>query len=81
MHFSISDWIGSAGVTILLFAYLLNLLNKISKESLAYINMNIIGAGLACTASVLINYLPFVILEAVWMLVSTAALIKYFRKS
>jgi hypothetical protein len=51
MHLSISDWIGSAGVTILLFAYLLNLLNKISKESLAYINMNIIGAGLACTAS------------------------------
>ena len=81
MHLSTSDWIGSAGVTILLVAYLLNLRNKISKESLAYINMNIIGAGLACAASILINYLPFVILEAVWMLVSTAALIKYFRKT
>jgi hypothetical protein len=80
MHLSISDWIGSVGVTILLAAFLLNLLNKISKESLAYIYMNIIGAGLACTASWLINYLPFVVLEGVWTLVSIIALIRRYSK-
>ena len=80
MHLSTSDWIGSAGVTILLLAFLLNLLNKISKESLAYIYMNIIGAGLACAASWLIHYLPFVILEAVWTLVSIIALARHSSK-
>jgi hypothetical protein len=42
--------------------------------------MNIIGAGLAGLASVLIHYIPFVILEGAWTLVSIAALVKYFRK-
>ena len=38
--------------------------------------MNIAGAGLACYASYLIRYLPFVILEATWMMVSLLALVK-----
>lgn len=77
MNFSGSDIIGSVGVFILLLAFVLNLLNKISRESLAYILMNIIGAGLACYASYLINYVPFIILEGVWTLVSLAALMRY----
>jgi len=81
MQLSPSDWIGSAGVAILLLAFLLNLLNKISKDGLSYIVMNIAGAGLACVASWLIHYLPFVILEGVWMLVSMIAFINYFRKN
>jgi hypothetical protein len=28
--------------------------------------MNIAGAGMACLASVMINYIPFILLEAVW---------------
>lgn len=71
-----SDIIGSIGVFILLLAFVLNLLSKISRDSLSYILMNIIGAGLACYASYLINYLPFIILEGVWTLVSILALIK-----
>jgi hypothetical protein len=43
--------------------------------------MNIIGAGLACLASWLIHYFPFVILEATWMVVSVFALMGYFKKS
>ena len=81
MQFSVNDIIGSAGVAILLIAFLLNLLNKISQKSLAYILMNIAGAGLACIASVLINYIPFVILEGAWTLVSIIALINYLRSN
>lgn len=77
MHLSFSDIIGSAGVFILLLAFVLNLLNKISRDSLGYILMNIIGAGLACYASYLINYIPFIILEGVWTLVSIFALLKF----
>ena len=79
MQFSVNDIIGSAGVAILLIAFLLNLLNKISQKSLEYILMNIAGAGLACIASFLINYIPFVILEGAWTLVSVIALINYLR--
>jgi len=81
MNLSLSDWTGSIGVAMLLIAFLLNLLNKIDKNSLAYILMNVIGAGLACLASWMINYIPFIILEATWTLVSVLALIGYFRKN
>ena len=81
MQLNLNDWIGLTGVTILLLAFLLNLLKKISSNSLSYIVMNIIGAGLACLASWLIHYIPFVILEATWPIVSIIALINYFRKN
>jgi len=80
MNFSVADWIGIVGVTLLLVAFLLNLLNKIKQNSLTYILLNCIGAALACLASVLINYIPFVILEGTWTIVSVIALINYYRK-
>jgi len=80
MEFNVNDYIGFAGVLILLVGFLLNLTGKISKESLSYILMNIIGAGLACLASWLIHYIPFVILEGTWTLVSLFALINFFSK-
>lgn len=78
--FTLNDYIGFTGVLILLIAFLLNLLGKISKDALPYILMNIFGAGLACFASYLINYLPFILLEGTWTLVSLVALFQYFRK-
>jgi hypothetical protein len=80
MNFSFSDIVGSIGVFILLLAFVLNLIKKISGESLVYISMNIIGAGLACYASYLINYIPFIILEGVWTVTSVIALITLLRK-
>lgn len=70
-----TDWIGFFGVTILLIAYFLNLTNKIKKESVTYLLLNVIGAGIACFASILLDYLPFIILEACWTLVSAFGLI------
>lgn len=81
MEFNTNDYIGFTGVLILLIAFLLNLLGKISRDGLLYILMNAAGAGLACIASWLINYIPFVILEGMWTLVSLFALINYWRKS
>ena len=78
---NLSDWIGFTGVTILLIAFLLNLLKKISTNSLAYVLMNIVGAGLACLASVMINYVPFIILEGAWTLVSLISLIRLITRA
>jgi len=78
MQLSVNDYIGFAGVLILLVAYLLNLAGKLSKDSLLYILLNLFGAGMACLASYLIHYIPFVILEGTWTVVSLGALINYF---
>ena len=71
-----TDLIGTVGVTLLLLAYFLNLFNIIQKDNYPYIWMNFAGAGIACYASVLLGYIPFVILEGTWSAVSAAAIIK-----
>ena len=72
-----NDLLGFCGVTILLLAFLLHQLNRLSKDGWVYIVMNIIGAGLACVASYLIHYLPFVLLEGTWALASLIALVQW----
>jgi hypothetical protein len=73
---SFSSIIGSIGVSLLLIAFFMNLFRNVSQESRAYILLNVAGAGLSCYASVLIHYMPFVILEATWCIVAIAALVK-----
>ena len=75
-----TDTIGFIGVSLLLLAYFLNLNNKIGKDSLLYLQMNFIGAGLACLASILMNYWPFILLEACWTIVSGFGIWKYIRQ-
>jgi len=65
-----NDIIGTLGVGLILIAYFFNIKALIPKDGFLYFLLNIIGAGLACYASVLINYLPFIILEETWVLVS-----------
>jgi len=74
-----TDSIGFIGVTILLIAYFLNLTDKIGKDSLVYLQMNFFGAGLACLASVLMNYWPFIILEGSWTIVSAFGILKHIK--
>ena len=73
------DWIGSIGVFQILLAYILNITGKLKNKDLSFILLNLVGAGMACLASILMNYLPFIILEGVWTIVSLISLIKYKR--
>ncbi|MCB0636700.1 MAG: hypothetical protein KDC54_08785 [Lewinella sp.] len=81
MQMQPADWIGFFGVALILLAYFLNLTGRLRPSELTYILLNLIGAGLACLASVLVHYLPFVFLEGVWVIVSFHSLIKFFRTS
>ena len=74
------DWIGFIGVFLILLAYILNIFGKLERNDLRFILFNLIGAGLACYASVLMDYMPFVLLEGVWALVSFIALLKYIKR-
>lgn len=71
-----SDIIASLGVTILLVGYFLSLFKIIHQESTTYGILNIVGAGLAGYASILIGFMPFVVLESVWVLVAFIGLIR-----
>ncbi|WHZ06514.1 MAG: hypothetical protein OJF59_000267 [Cytophagales bacterium] len=73
-----TDWIGFIGVTILLVAFFLNLKNFIDRGSLVYLVLNTVGAALACVASVLLEYWPFIILEGCWTIISVIGLLNYF---
>jgi hypothetical protein len=77
---STADIIGFAGVALLLLAFLLNLLKILEQTSRVYIILNITGAGMACAASAIINYMPFVVLEGTWTVVSVIALMNSYRK-
>jgi hypothetical protein len=78
---SYNDIIGTIGVGLILLAYFFNTFSLITKEGKLFFCMNIIGAGLACYASVLINYVPFITLEAVWCAVSVAGFVKLLYKT
>jgi hypothetical protein len=76
-----NDMVGATGVGLLLLAYFLNTFLLIQKDGKLFFTMNIVGAALACYASVLINYVPFIILEAAWCLASIAGAYKiHFKK-
>lgn len=74
-----ADWVGSVGVTLLLVAFALNNRGALETSSRVYQGMNVVGAGLACSASWLIGYLPFVVLEGAWCVVAVVALLRPVR--
>jgi hypothetical protein len=78
---TLTDVIGFIGVAILLIAYFLNLNSTVRKDSLVYLQMNCIGAGLACLASIMMQYWPFIILEGCWTIVSAFGIFKYFKQN
>lgn len=73
---SLSDWIGTLGVTLLLVGFALNIAKKITPESKIYLGLNVSGAMLAGISSYMIQFWPFVVLESVWVVASLLPLFK-----
>ncbi len=74
-----NDIIGTIGVGLILLAYFLNTSKLLPKDGKLFYVLNIFGAALACYASFLINYMPFVILEGTWVLISIYGLMKSMK--
>ena len=74
-----NDLIGTLGVGLILLAYFLNTIRMIQVNGKLFYVMNIIGAALACYASFLIDYMPFIILEGTWTLVSIYGLMRTMK--
>jgi hypothetical protein len=74
-----NDIIGTLGVGMILLAYFSNTAKLLPKDGKLFFVLNILGSALACYASFLITYWPFVILEGTWALVSIYGLMKTMR--
>ena len=77
---NLTDILGSVGVALILLAYFINLIDKLSNDHPLYICMNICGAGLADAASIRLEYIPFIVIESAWTVVSLWALIIFFKR-
>ena len=75
-HDSMATLIGFTGVGLLLLAFVLNLAKILKAEGIPYLALNLVGAGLACASSWMIDFMPFVILEATWTGATLVALIR-----
>lgn len=73
-HASPATLIGSVGVTLLLLAFLLNLLRFLRADGYPYTLLNLVGAALTCYSSYLIEFMPFVVLEGTWAVGAGVAL-------
>ncbi len=71
--------VGIIGMIFLLTAFALNLFKKVTQDSSIYNIFNIIGAGLLAYYAYALNSIPFLILEAVWILFAIYKLI-FFNK-
>lgn len=76
MSLTTAEIIGSIGVFLLLLAFFLNLFGYWQHSTRAYQVLNVVGAGLSCYSSFLIEFLPFVVLEGTWSIVAVVALVK-----
>ena len=68
--------IGVLGASIILVAFLLNQFGKWSTESRSYDLANTIGSGILMYYAYLLDSLPFLVLNAVWFLVSLRDVVK-----
>ena len=73
---SLSNWLASIGVGILLVAFFLNIFGHIDNKNRVYILLNVIGGLISGYASWLIDFYPFVVLNIIWSFTSIFSLIK-----
>jgi hypothetical protein len=74
-----ANLVATIGVGLILLAFFLNTAKLIVVNGKLFYVLNTIGAALACYASYLIGFLPFVILEGAWTFVSIYGLMKAMR--
>lgn len=68
---------GVAGATIILVAFMLNQLNIWRNDTFSYDLANFIGSSILIYYAVLLDSLPFIILNSVWALFSLKDVFTY----
>lgn len=69
---------GVIGAAVLLVAFGANKFGKLKTSSFSYDLLNVIGAGLLTWYAVLLNSVPFFVLEGIWTLVALRSILQRF---
>lgn len=81
MNYTFLDLLGNIGVLLIILAYLLLQINKLSSSTLLYSVMNLFGASLVIVSLVEDFNLSAFIIEAFWVLISLIGIFNYSIKN
>ena len=76
MSFDISAAVGTVGVALLLVAFFMNMLGRMSASSALYLALNSVGAGLAALYALVLWAPPLIVLEGAWAIAASYKLAK-----
>lgn len=79
MSYGPLDFVGNIGVVVLMVAYLMLQLNKLSSAGLAYSVLNAIGASLIIMSLLYDFNFSALLMEVFWVLISFVGIYRYFR--
>ena len=79
MSYGPLDFVGNVGVVVLMIAYLMLQLNKLSSAGLAYSVLNAIGASLIIISLLYDFNFSALLMEVFWVLISLLGIYRYFR--
>ena len=76
MDYSWFDLVGTSGVLLMVIAYLLLQLEKLSGSAISYLLLNVAGAALVIISLMFRFNLPAFLMEVFWLLISLYGLMK-----
>lgn len=79
MSYTWYDFVGNVGVFLLLAAYLLLQLNKITSNQISYSILNAVGAILILVSLIFEFNLSAFAIEFFWLLISIVGIVDYLR--
>jgi len=80
MSYAWYDIIGTFGVAIIIFTYVLLQLGRIKSEQLSYSLLNAVGASFILVSLVYSFNFPSFVVEFFWLLISLFGIGKYLRQ-
>lgn len=80
MDYTWYDFAGNLGVFLLLVAFFLLQLNKITSDQISYSLTNVVGATLILISLAIEFNLSAFAIEFFWLLISIVGVINYFRR-
>ena len=76
-----NDWMGTIGVGLVLLAYFFNIMKMVPANGKLFFVLNVAGGALSCYAAVLINFMPFVVLNSIIIACAKISFAKYSKPS
>lgn len=78
MKYGLIDFLGNIGVLLLMTAYLMLQINRLSASGLVYSLLNLLGATLIIISLTTDFNLSAFVIEVFWVLISMVGIIRYF---